>query len=1205
MAARDGSQRSTDRSPAPAGPAAAARSVAPAHAAAEHVGQLARAIDTAAELATARDAAAAAGDAGGAQDLHARLLREHRALAWARDRAFEHAADLEAAERTRLDALAIRVDAALRDPGPAPAAARATLSVEAALHAVLPDAPPADRHRGFQQIEAALAPIFASMSTADTGAFQQRVRAADGGDELVRRWNLLGADRQEHLLGILRDPRRRAWIRDLESRGPAASPAAPSAAPLVDDARAPEPTPAPLAVEPGAATTATATATATAAPARSPRGGTTRAAQEIGAVVKSLADLDDAALRARKAELTARLAGDLDPDEREALGRERDAIEWLEYLHRLERGEPGDARTDGQDRVAALQAAPAAGVDPARVGARDSREQAYRRAGTWGQLVFDNEHPAEAREDGAQHAAIHAEVGAFLEDFRAQARLTAIGMLDASSAELDRALAQYGFVGGRHRLKFAAEAYNRAPDDLDRHVEEWRALSDTGDRKAETRRGDAAQVDLAATVARLRSRTAQLRALEDTLRPGRGDAVESADQVQTWETVLALRTQLAEDWLDAEAAHPALLAFRDPKHGADADRLGALDQAGPGMEQAILRQAIPKLGNILRIKTAVTSGALDPMRLAPAVELAKQQLKVPPGSLRDRAVADVHAAAGMGDSTDEILSAFSIALSLLAFVPTLGPGAKAAAEAVSLAIELRAQVNEHTAWQTAGGMDNTALDMARSVSTSAPELRPFVLRLAVAGASAASIGQLAHLALKLQRVRAAGGAVDDVVRELDDLGAPVGLRNLGDEVAGGVRGAGVYTPRTRGDRIPSRLNAEKVRDGLKRANARAYARGARLEAAIAQATADGTTATLRVPTDAGTASVRIDLRFTGDLPAAAHGADAGPARFQLDHDGTSWTARIHVGHDLDPRDVEFVVGHEVDEIAELVRRHPQGKPPEGFDAEMSAGVMRDGAKTNQSTAHDVATAHEIVALKHQLARVPAGSDNAAHYDATLQRLLKSAGLDEVAEIDAKLHLLTHAGAPADLLDQVRMVATRQLAAKHRAAMGAKGTRFTEEMIDHVMWGRGRSASEFARGGVEGGHVTERLLQMGYPNGDYVFVEVAQKAAGSTTARRFDQYRWRGPAAVPSPGSGDFPTDKPFNPAGWIKTPMPKTTFDDAGAFLREAEDAFARWVDAGATPGSNGTWSAVSANGIPIAGYLQAGAATPTPTTAFVEAMWF
>jgi hypothetical protein len=365
---------------------------------------------------------------------------------------------------------------------------------------------------------------------------------------------------------------------------------------------------------------------------------------------------------------------------------------------------------------------------------------------------------------------------------------------------------------------------------------------------------------------------------------------------------------------------------------------------------------------------------------------------------------------------------------------------------------------------------------------------------------------------------------------------------------------------------------------------------------------------LRVPSPTGDLEVRLELRFKADLtPSGAHGADAGPARFSLTGGGgKQWTATVDLDQHLDPKDVEFVLGHELDEISELVRRHPGGLPAAAMEREMSASVMRQGATSAAATAHDVAHAREVVALKKDYDNlVPTKSGNAPARKEVLDRAIEAAGLGDATQLEAKLRLLREAGAPEDLLHQVRGVEVRQVLGEHVGIMSSQGTQITEDLVDHVLWPRQQGA--FQASGVNGGHHTRRLLDMAWPNSEYVFVETASKRAGTTVARRFEQYKWNARTPIPGPGSGNFPTDPNFNPTGWTKSEVPKTTFDDPMAMLREAEDAIATWKKAGAKPTSadGRGFRATTSSGIDISGFVEPTPNGPVVTTFFVEASWF
>jgi hypothetical protein len=947
-------------------------------------------------------------------------------------------------------------------------------------------------------------------------------------------------------------------------------------------------------------------------------------------LAEALAALDDEELRARRARLTARLAAPaLLPDVRLTIVRQRDAIEWLQHRRQLERGDAPSAHAAAPTGEELASAAPLQGASALDVAAR-ARLESEVRTGSAAQEQRAYAHLAghgtRAQSDALtrQHVAIGAEQQVFLAELRSTAQRSAHAMLDVSTRDIEAALAQYGLRGGSFRLTTAAKQYLHDPEALPQILADWRTLSHTA---RPSPRGVAAQAELAATVATLR---AQQRRVEELEREERGfteadwmrrDAIDPARSSQS------AKAELAEAWLVAEERHPILLTFRHPRHGADADRLDGLDAAGAGLEETVLRQAVPKLANILRTKQELGSGRLDPMRLAPVLEVAKLKMCVPPGSQRAALVAELHREASQTSLAEHVLSALQLGLSLLSFVPGVGAGAKVLAEATSLALELHAQVHEYKEWRSAGGMNNTALDIARSVSQQAPGLRPLLLRLAVAGASTASVLQLGRLALKLDRARQLTAAahssesVDDVLRELDALGESVGIQHLGDKVdaVGGVRGAAVYPKKMfvkDGAERMSKLNLEKVKDCLKKVTARDHLGGAKLETQLAEATAETARGTLRIPApgasaaaSASAAEVRIELRFRGELtPSTIHGAEAGPARYTLERSAEAhWIARIEVDQHLDPRDVDFVLSHELDEISEIVRRHPAGATAPVFEREMGAGVMRAGSTTTAVTAHDVANAREIVALQRDYDNLlTAKSPHAEARKQMLDRAIESAGLGEASQIDAKVQLLREAGAPEELLNRVRRVESRRLMGEHAERMGAQASKLDESMIDHVLWARERTGGAFIEKGVNGGHHTKRLLALGWPNGEYVFVEVASKPAAGSVARRFEQYQWTGKGHMPAPGSGHFPGEKHFDPAGWAKSEMPKTTLDDPSALLSEGEEAWQTWLDAGAIPtGGDNRFAATTKSGLRISGFFNRPPAAMAPSSIFVEASWF
>lgn len=104
----------------------------------------------------------------------------------------------------------------------------------------------------------------------------------------------------------------------------------------------------------------------------------------------------------------------------------------------------------------------------------------------------------------------------------------------------------------------------------------------------------------------------------------------------------ARQAQFKAAWIQAEREHPILAAYRGGK-APDASALNGIggDEA---TTRSIIKHVLPKLGNIYRTKAALQGawGDLDPLQLAPVVELTKQRMFVAEGSYRDRAVHGTH-----------------------------------------------------------------------------------------------------------------------------------------------------------------------------------------------------------------------------------------------------------------------------------------------------------------------------------------------------------------------------------------------------------------------------------------------------------------------------------------------------------------------------------------------------------------------------------
>jgi len=87
---------------------------------------------------------------------------------------------------------------------------------------------------------------------------------------------------------------------------------------------------------------------------------------------------------------------------------------------------------------------------------------------------------------------------------------------------------------------------------------------------------------------------------------------------------------------------------------------------------------------------------------------------------------------------------------------------------------------------------------------------------------------------------------------------------------------------------------------------------------------------------------------------------------------------------------------------------------------------------------------------------------------------------------------------------------------------------------------------------------------------------------------------------------ELPGGAKFDSAKWTKSVHPKTTFDDPGPFLAEAEQAWISWqAKQNATPAAARTITMLSPGGVVFGGYLRSLRPPWHLTTIFVEKSWF
>jgi len=354
----------------------------------------------------------------------------------------------------------------------------------------------------------------------------------------------------------------------------------------------------------------------------------------------------------------------------------------------------------------------------------------------------------------------------------------------------------------------------------------------------------------------------------------------------------------------------------------------------------------------------------------------------------------------------------------------------------------------------------------------------------------------------------------------------------------------------------------------------------------------------------------------------------------VSRDASGWKATIEFDQGLDPRDLRFAAGHELDELADLVHRRPTARPGD-IARETQAAYFQSGGATRTATeravsvtAHDAATAEELKALMNELERLKgvSGARGAQLIrERQIDALMKEMGLETPAMLSDRVAALEKAGVDNALIKKLeaRAALGELQAAAPLSAAGTSAravTQMDEKFVEHMIKAEGQTGSAFVNEGISGGHVTAELAAFEKANPKFAFQLEKTKAAGGTTFRRYRQWLWNGTGSPPTskalrPGGGRF------NAADWTPSSSPKTTADSLGALLREGEDAWGSWRIANPAAATSGREfgrglagtnpAAVSSSGVEFSGffdYVKGTSSTPPQwslSTIFVDASWF
>ncbi len=447
----------------------------------------------------------------------------------------------------------------------------------------------------------------------------------------------------------------------------------------------------------------------------------------------------------------------------------------------------------------------------------------------------------------------------------------------------------------------------------------------------------------------------------------------------------------------------------------------------------------------------------------------------------------------------------------------------------------------------------------------------------------------------------------DPARSLDEIGDMLGARAAGATgagVVGGVRGPDVYQVDV--DKGIGR-NGTKFERSINTTRNAARAHGATIDAKtiVRDKTTGTVTLEVQIPQPAGTpieVAVSVEVKAGSALAGGAHAGTggAGPGRIvQLTPPSTAsakWTARVELDSALLPENVPFVLGHELDEITEFIKRKGAGGLGT-LAAETEASLFVTWAKRGVGappvTAHDRAAAREFLAvgadvraIETDLAKATkkGAAADVARLDAqlknrreTFERLRLNMGLVDPEHLELKLATLRETlegmgadkgrltikapGADNTPFDEIVLGSQRAATQTEFLALTAGGakTALTHDTIAHILRPTPNPRSVFLSSGISGGHLDENLKAFLDANPQFAVVLQSQVSVGGVTYRHYKQYRWNGAGAPPRPGDAAYPTPGGPIDASWEVAAYPKTTFDDAGAYLSNASAQFDAW----------------------------------------------
>ncbi|MGB0386096.1 MAG: hypothetical protein ACPGWR_14915 [Ardenticatenaceae bacterium] len=388
---------------------------------------------------------------------------------------------------------------------------------------------------------------------------------------------------------------------------------------------------------------------------------------------------------------------------------------------------------------------------------------------------------------------------------------------------------------------------------------------------------------------------------------------------------------------------------------------------------------------------------------------------------------------------------------------------------------------------------------------------------------------------------------------------------------------------------------------------------------------------LLIPASGTEPAVRVPIEFYAratPMSGGIHGVEQGPAQYKLTRDSSGWRAQIEINETLHRRDVPFTIGHELDEIALIVRTNPADDAV--ILAEAEASLFKPSSTSSKITAHDRAAARELGTVWQDLQQPPSGTtaSGITKRQKRLERMLDAMGLLESTHIFDKLRVLRSEGATDILLrrigvpgERVRYLTSPQFRVLQAMlpTLKSSGSMVDQKLISHLMIPADPGRRLFRQAGISGGHHDKLLGEFVNNHPQIIIVKEAQKEARGIIYRQYSQYRWQGSGPKPMPHDSRFPTagdaaagtyDSDWMLAKQKGAPLPKTTFSSLQDFLPGVDEAWLGWYGANSVLAPLGvtnqfTYFSTLVD-IQVTGFFDY---IPPDhflvTTAFVEASWF